>query len=98
MRDEERLAEQARGAEVGDLYVDVVVTVSGQPDLTCPGLTQKNTRVERYVPQSFVIEQAAIVVSHGGAGTLIGAASAGKRQLCQTNETSTRSAAPSNTF
>ena len=65
-----------------DLDVDVVATVGGQLDPTTLGPLAANTRVERYVPQSFILDQAKVVISHGGAGTLIGAATAGKVQLC----------------
>lgn len=38
--------------------------------------------MERYVPQSFILDRAKVVISHGGAGTLIGAATTGTVQLC----------------
>ncbi len=67
---------------LADLEVDVLATVGGQIDPASLGPLASNTRVERYVPQSFVLDRSRIVVSHGGAGTLIGAATAGKVQLC----------------
>jgi len=67
---------------LADLDVDVLATVGGQIDPATLGPFAANTRVERYVPQSFVLDRSRLVVSHGGAGTLIGAATAGKVQLC----------------
>jgi UDP:flavonoid glycosyltransferase YjiC (YdhE family) len=67
---------------LADLDVDVLATVGGQVDTATLGPLAANTRVERYVPQSFVLDRSKLVVSHGGAGTLIGAATAGKVQLC----------------
>jgi UDP:flavonoid glycosyltransferase YjiC (YdhE family) len=67
---------------LSDLDVDVVATVGSQLDPTTLGPLAPNIRVEQYVPQSFVIDRADVVVSHGGAGTVIGAATAGVVQLC----------------
>ena len=61
-----------------ELDIDVVATVGGQADASALGAIPGNTRVERYVPQSFLIKRASLVVSHAGAGTIIAAASAGK--------------------
>ena len=66
---------------LADLDIDVVATVGGQLDPTTLGPTPRNTRVERYVPQRFLLDQAKVIVSHAGAGTLIGAASAGRVHL-----------------
>ncbi len=66
---------------LGDLDLDVIATVGGQVDPAALGATPSNTRVERYVPQSFLLERASVVVSHAGAGTLIGTATAGKVHL-----------------
>jgi UDP:flavonoid glycosyltransferase YjiC (YdhE family) len=67
---------------LADLDVDVVATVGGRLDPAALGPLAANTRVERYVPQRFVLDQAEVVISHAGAGTLIGAATAGLVQLC----------------
>jgi UDP:flavonoid glycosyltransferase YjiC (YdhE family) len=64
------------------LDVDVVATVGGQVDPASLGPFGPSIRVEQYVPQGFVLDKAGIVISHGGAGTVIGAATAGKVQLC----------------
>lgn len=66
---------------VSELEVDVVATIGSQLDPTTLGSIPENTRVERYVPQSFLIERASVVVSHAGAGTVIAAASNGKPHL-----------------
>jgi UDP:flavonoid glycosyltransferase YjiC (YdhE family) len=67
---------------LADLDVDVVATVGGRLDPASLGPLAANTRVERYVPQSFILDRSTVVISHGGAGTLIGAAATGKVQLC----------------
>ena len=67
---------------LADLDVDVLATVGGRLDPASLGPLSANIRVERYVPQSLILDRAQIVISHGGAGTLIGAATAGKVQLC----------------
>jgi UDP:flavonoid glycosyltransferase YjiC (YdhE family) len=67
---------------LADLDADVVATVGGQIDPASLGATPANIRVEQYVPQSFVLERATVAVSHGGAGTLIGAATTATPQLC----------------
>ena len=67
---------------LADLDADVVATVGGQIDRASLGATPANIRVEQYVPQSFVLERATAAISHGGAGTLIGAATTATPQLC----------------
>ena len=67
---------------LADLDADVVATVGGQVDPASLGATPANIRVEQYVPQSFVLERATAAISHGGAGTLIGAATTATPQLC----------------
>ena len=64
------------------LDADVIATVGGQLDPASLGPVPANIRVEQYVPQGFVLERAAVAVSHGGAGTLIGAATTATPQLC----------------
>jgi UDP:flavonoid glycosyltransferase YjiC (YdhE family) len=66
---------------LGGLDVDALVTTgaSGLPaDLVAPA----NVTVAEYVDQHVVFERAAVVVSHGGSGTLLGAAAAGRAQVC----------------
>jgi UDP:flavonoid glycosyltransferase YjiC (YdhE family) len=67
---------------LADLDADVIATVGGQLDPASLGPVPANIRVEQYVPQRFVLERAAVAVSHGGAGTLIGAATTATSQLC----------------
>ncbi len=67
---------------LSDLDVDVVATVGSQLDPATLRPSGPNIRVEQYVPQSFFIDRADVVVSHAGAGTVIGAATAGAVQLC----------------
>ena len=66
--------------------VDAVVTVGGEVDPASLAplvahLPEGRIRIERYVPQALVVPRARLVVSHGGAGTAIGAAAAGVPQL-----------------
>src|SRR5581483_6720695 len=63
---------------LGNLDADVLMTLGRDVD---PAEIEKdrppNVRLERYVPQSLVLERAALVVSHGGLGTMLGAIYAG---------------------
>jgi UDP:flavonoid glycosyltransferase YjiC (YdhE family) len=60
--------ERVLGA-IADIVENVVVT-SGPPDaLAAPA----NVIVEQYLPQSLVLGSADVVISHGGAGTTLGA-------------------------
>jgi UDP:flavonoid glycosyltransferase YjiC (YdhE family) len=67
---------------LSDHDVDVVATVGSHVDPATLDRVAPNIRVEQYVPQSFIIDRARVVVSHSGAGTVIGAATAGAVQLC----------------
>ena len=67
---------------LADLEVDVLATVGPTLDPDGFDSVPPNIRVERYVPQEFLLGRVSLVVSHAGAGTLIGAASAGRVQLC----------------
>lgn len=69
-------------ATLGELDVDVVATTgSGVPRETL-GVVPPNVHVEEYVAQRFVLDRAAVVVSHAGAGTLLAATGRGIPQLC----------------
>jgi UDP:flavonoid glycosyltransferase YjiC (YdhE family) len=46
------------------------------------GAQPEHVRVERYVPQSAVLQHCAVVISHAGSGTVLGAAALGLPQLC----------------
>ena len=67
---------------LGHLDVDVVVTVGGTIDRATLPAVADNVRIEAFVPQRALLERAALVVSHGGSGTVLGAAASGVPQLC----------------
>ena len=66
---------------VGDMDVDAVATIGPHVDPDDFGAPPANVRVERFVPQADLLERATVVVSHGGAGTVLGAAAHGRPQL-----------------
>lgn len=66
---------------VGQLDVDAVATIDSQVDRTALKVPP-NVRVESYIPQSCVLGRVAAVVSHAGAGSMLGAAASGVPQLC----------------
>lgn len=70
---------------LGRLDGDALVTIGpgGDPDRLIPAdsAVRGSLRVERFVPQAVVLERAAAVISHGGAGTVIGAAARGIPQV-----------------
>ncbi len=68
-------------AALGRMNVDVVATVGPRVDPAVVGAVSENIRVERFVPQQFILERAAVVVSHAGAGSILGAAARGIPQL-----------------
>lgn len=66
--------------------VDAVVTVGRGIDLDplramLADLTPGRIRIEPYVPQAILMERAAVVISHGGAGTMLAAGVAGVPQI-----------------
>jgi UDP:flavonoid glycosyltransferase YjiC (YdhE family) len=63
------------------LDVDGLLTVGPHTDPASFGAVADNVRVERFTPQSAVLDRAAVVVSHAGSGTLLGAATAGVPQV-----------------
>jgi UDP:flavonoid glycosyltransferase YjiC (YdhE family) len=63
------------------LDVDVVATIGPHVDPAHLGVVPPNVRVETFVPQADLLGRASVVVSHGGAGTMLGAASRGRPQL-----------------
>jgi UDP:flavonoid glycosyltransferase YjiC (YdhE family) len=67
---------------VGSLDVDVVATTGMQVDPVEIGPVPSNVRIERYVPQSFILDRVAALVSHAGAGTMLAGAERGLPQLC----------------
>lgn len=68
-------------AALGSIDVDAVVTIGPHVDPEVLGPARSNVRVERFVPQAFILERAGLVMSHAGAGSLLGAARAGLPQL-----------------
>jgi UDP:flavonoid glycosyltransferase YjiC (YdhE family) len=67
---------------IAALDVRLVVTVGPDVDPTVLRSPAPNVRVERFVPQAAVLAHASVVVSHGGAGTFLGALARGIPQLC----------------
>ena len=68
-------------AVLGLLDVDVVATIGRHVDPAALGTVPANVRVERFVPQAQLLARVTAVISHGGAGTMLGAASHGRPQL-----------------
>jgi UDP:flavonoid glycosyltransferase YjiC (YdhE family) len=68
-------------AALGTMDLDVVATVGPRVDPADVGAAPTNIRVERFVPQQFILDKAAVVVSHAGAGSILGAAAQGIPQL-----------------
>jgi hypothetical protein len=66
---------------LGDLDVDALATIGRHIDPVTLGTIPPNMRVEQFVPQQFVLDRAAVIMSHAGAGSLLGAAAAGVPQL-----------------
>ena len=60
---------------------EVVVTVGASGDPAALGPVGDNVRVERFVPQSRLLPHAAVFVSHGGSGALLGGLNAGVPML-----------------
>lgn len=57
--------------------IDLVVTVGAGQDPTSVGPIPPNARVESYIPQSHLLGRCALVVSHGGSGTILPALAGG---------------------
>ncbi len=66
---------------IGQRDIDALVTTGAHADIGASGQAPGNVRVERYVPQGQVLGRVAAVVSHAGAGTMLGAAGAGVPQV-----------------
>jgi MGT family glycosyltransferase len=56
-----------------DEALNVVVTVGKQNDPAALGLQPSNIHVHRYIPQALLLPHCATVVTHGGAGSMLGA-------------------------
>jgi UDP:flavonoid glycosyltransferase YjiC (YdhE family) len=68
-------------AALGRSPVDVVATIGPHVDPAAIGTVPSNVRIERFVPQAWLLPRVAAVISHGGAGTVLGAATHGRPQL-----------------
>ena len=68
-------------AVIAGLDVDAVATIGSHVDPADVGPVPANVRLERFVPQADVLRRSAVVISHGGAGTVLGAASHGLPQF-----------------
>jgi UDP:flavonoid glycosyltransferase YjiC (YdhE family) len=68
-------------AALDSIDVDAVATIGPHVDPAALGAVPPNVRVERFVPQADLLGRASAVVSHGGAGTVLGTASHGRPQL-----------------
>lgn len=66
---------------VTELPVRVLMTVGRDVALDAFGPAPDNMHVEHFVPQAEVLGHAAAVVHHGGAGSTLGAAAAGRPQV-----------------
>ncbi len=53
--------------------VDVIVTIGSHGDPTALGSPPDNVRVERFVPQQEILPACSAVITHGGAGSMLGA-------------------------
>jgi MGT family glycosyltransferase len=72
---------RAAAAGVGELDVDVLVTVGPDGDSSALGPLPDSVRVERFVSQGVLLQYVDVVAHHGGSGTMLGALSHGLPQL-----------------
>ena len=68
-------------AALGSLDVDAIATIGQYVDPGELGDVPANVRIERFVPYHAILERAALVMSHAGAGSVLGAAREGIPQL-----------------
>jgi UDP:flavonoid glycosyltransferase YjiC (YdhE family) len=69
-------------AALAALSIRLLVALGPNGDPSALGGQPENVRVERWVHQPSVLERCAVVVSHAGSGTFLGALSHGVPQLC----------------
>jgi UDP:flavonoid glycosyltransferase YjiC (YdhE family) len=69
-------------AALADVDVRVLATVGPAGDPARLGAQPPHVRVETYVPQTRVLAQCDVVVSHAGSGTVLATARLGLPQLC----------------
>jgi UDP:flavonoid glycosyltransferase YjiC (YdhE family) len=67
---------------IREFDVQLLVTVGPSGDPTAFGPQPVHVRVERYVPQTLVLDRCDVVASHAGSGTLLAALARGIPQLC----------------
>ena len=67
-------------ARVPDIAAIVTVGPVGDPDMF--GSQPPHVRIARYIPQDLLFPRCAVVISHGGSGTVLGALAAGIPQIC----------------
>jgi MGT family glycosyltransferase len=67
---------------IRELPVRVLATVGPAAEPALLGDQPEHVRVERYVPQTALLPHCAVVVSHGGSGTILGALALGLPQVC----------------
>lgn len=68
-------------AALAAIDVDAVATIGRHVAPADLGDVPSNVRVERFIPQADLLGRASAIVSHGGAGTVLGAAAHGQPQL-----------------
>jgi len=66
---------------IGSLDVDAVATLGAHADPSLLGPVPPNLRVEQFVPQHLLLDRVAVVMSHAGAGTMLGTAARGVPQV-----------------
>jgi UDP-glucoronosyl and UDP-glucosyl transferase len=66
---------------LGSFDIDAVATIGNHLDPATLGAIPENVRIERFVPQDLLLDRASVALSHGGAGSLLGAARRGVAQL-----------------
>jgi UDP:flavonoid glycosyltransferase YjiC (YdhE family) len=69
-------------AGIANLDVRLLVTVGPKGDPSALGPQPSHVTVKHFVPQTQVLPHAAVVVSHGGSGTFLGALGYGIPQVC----------------
>src|SRR5260370_9301679 len=67
---------------VRDRPVEAVMTVGRNVDPRTLGPTAANVHIERYIPQSAILRDCAVVVCHGGCNTIIAALASSTPLVC----------------
>ena len=73
---------EAALAGLRELPLNIVVTTGPGSDPERFGPQPPNVVIELFIPQALILPQCRVVVSHCGAGTMLGALSHGLPQLC----------------